>query len=85
MMIYYQLALPGEVKKPKWARPRKLHGNAAARVYTDAEAAEIVADQAERSSMRAGKEQAGEVTPENSSDRDFMVPGTPRGFVGACG
>src|SRR5256714_3720979 len=42
--------LPDKVKKPKWAKPRKAHGNASARSHTGAEAAEIAADKAEQSS-----------------------------------
>jgi hypothetical protein len=32
--------LPDKVKQPKWAKPRKSHGNAFARSYTRAEATE---------------------------------------------
>ena len=42
--------LPDKVKKPKWAKPRKPHGKASARSFTGAEAAEIAADKAEKSS-----------------------------------
>jgi hypothetical protein len=69
--------LPDKVKKPKWAKPRKTHGKASARAYTWAEAAEIAANRAEQSSRAAGKRPARETTPENSSDEDVVLPGTP--------
>jgi hypothetical protein len=72
-MIYCQ----HKVKKPKWAKPRKTHGDASARAYTGAEAAEIAASRAEHSSRAAGKRPAREITPENSGDEDVVVLGTP--------
>ena len=69
--------LHNKVKKPRWAKPRKPHGKASGRVYTEAEAAEIAADKAEQSSKVAGERLARESTPENSSDEDVVVPGTP--------
>jgi hypothetical protein len=69
--------LPDKVKKPKWTKPRKAHGKASARAYSGAEAAEIAANRAEQSSRAAGERPARETTPENSSDEDVMVPGTP--------
>jgi hypothetical protein len=53
--------LPDKVKKPKWAKPRKTHGNASTRPYTGAEAVEIAAEKAERSSKAASGQPAREV------------------------
>jgi hypothetical protein len=64
------------------AKPRKTHGNASARSYTGAEAAEIAADKAEKNSRVASGQPTVEVTPENSSDEDVVVPGTPAELVG---
>ena len=69
--------LPDKVKKPKWAKPRKTHGNASARSYTGAEAAELAVNQEEKSSKAAGKWVARPYTPESSSDEDIVVPKTP--------
>jgi hypothetical protein len=68
--------LPGKVKKPKWAKPKKSHGNASARSCTGVEAAEREANKAKQSSRVAGKRLAREATPENS-DKDVVVPDTP--------
>jgi hypothetical protein len=38
------------IQKPKWAKFRKTHSNVSARSLTGAEAAEMVADRAEKSS-----------------------------------
>ena len=66
--------LPDKVKKPKWAKPRKSHGKASARSFTGAEAAEIAANQAERSNKVAGTPR--EDTP-GGDDGEIMVPATP--------
>ena len=47
-----------------------------------AEAAEIAADKAEKSSKAAGRQPIREVTPENSSGEDVAVPGTPAKLLG---
>jgi hypothetical protein len=64
--------LPDKVKKPKWAKPRKPHGKASARAFTGAEAAEIAADKAEKSSRVPRIEPGSE-----NSDSEVMVPATP--------
>jgi hypothetical protein len=46
--------LPDKVKKPKWAKPRKPHGKASVRAFTGAEAAELAADKAKKSSRVPG-------------------------------
>src|SRR2546423_14964990 len=74
--------LPDKVKKPKWAKPRKTHGKASARANTGAEAAEITANRAEKSSRAADKRPARETTSENRSDEDVVVPRTPPRPVG---
>jgi hypothetical protein len=68
--------LPGKIKKPKWAKPRKPHGKASARAFTGAEAAEIAADKAEKSNRVPGIEPLYESSSENS-DSEIMVPATP--------
>jgi hypothetical protein len=68
--------LPGKVKKPKWAKPRKSHGKASARAFPGAEAAKIAADKAEKSSRVPGIEPLYDPSPE-SSDGEVMVPATP--------
>ena len=71
--------LPDKIKKPKWAKSRKPHGKASARAFTEAEAAEITADKAEKSSKVASRQP--EDSPKNSdpgsSDNEVMVPATP--------
>jgi hypothetical protein len=52
-------------------------GKVSASAYTGAEAAEIAANRAEKSSRAAGKRPARETTPEKSSDENVVVPGTP--------
>jgi hypothetical protein len=69
--------LPDKVKKPKWAKPRKSHGQASARSYTGAEAAEIAVNRAEQSSKVTGTEANQLNIPETASDEDIIVPGTP--------
>jgi hypothetical protein len=68
--------LPDKVKKPKWAKPRKPHGKASARAFTGAEAAEIAADKAEKSSRVPRIEPLYESSSENS-DSEVMVPAMP--------
>ena len=68
--------LPDKIKKPKWAKPRKPHGKASARAFTGAEAAEIAADKAEKSSRVPRIEPLYESSSENS-DGEVMVPATP--------
>jgi hypothetical protein len=70
------------MKKPKWAKPRKTHGNASTRSYTGAEAVEIAVDKAEKSSKATNGQPTREVTLENSGDEDVIVPGTPAKLLG---
>jgi hypothetical protein len=65
--------LPDKVKKPKWAKPRKPHGKASGRSFTGAEAAEMAADKAEKSSKMPDRRP----TREDSHLRTFPVK-TPR-------
>jgi hypothetical protein len=68
--------LPDKVKKPKWAKPRKPHDKASARAFTGAEAAELAADKAEKSSRVPGIKPLYESSSE-SNDSEVMVPATP--------
>ena len=68
--------LPDKVKKPKWAKPRKPHGKASGRSFTGAEAAEMAADKAEKSSKMPGRRSTREDSPE-SSDGEVIAPATP--------
>ena len=68
--------LPDKVKKPKWAKPRKPHGKASGRSFTGAEAAEMAADKAEKSSKMPDRRPTREDSPE-SSDGEVIVPATP--------
>jgi len=68
--------LPDKVKKPKWAKPRKPHGKASGRSFTGAEAAEMAADKAEKSSKIPDRRPTREDSPE-SSDGEVIVPATP--------
>lgn len=52
------------------------HGKPSARVYIRVDAAEIAADE---SNNAASDRLARHSTPENSSEKDATVPGTPRG------
>jgi hypothetical protein len=70
-----------KVKKPKWAKPGKPHGKVSARSFTGAEAAEIAADKAEKSSRVPGIERLYESSSE-SNDSEAMVPATPPRPVG---
>jgi hypothetical protein len=65
-----------KVKKPKWAKLRKSHGQASARSYTGPEAAEIAVNRAEQSSKVPGTEANQLNIPETTSDEDIIVPGT---------
>jgi hypothetical protein len=72
--------LSDKAKKPKWAKPRKPHGKASARVFTGAEAAELAADKAEKNSRVPGIKPLSESSPESSSksnDSEVVVPATP--------
>jgi hypothetical protein len=70
--------LPDKIKKPKWAKPRKPHGKASARALTGAEAAEIAADEAEKSSKTVSGQPEGspESSDPESGDNGVMVPAT---------
>ena len=68
--------LPDKVKKPKWAKPRKPHSKASGRSFTGAEAAEMAADKAEKSSKIPDKHSTHEDSPE-SGDGEVIVPATP--------
>src|SRR3954453_16592117 len=68
--------LPDKVKKPKWAKPRKPPGKASGRSFTGAEAAEMAADKAEKSSKMPDRRPTREDSPENS-DGEVIVPATP--------
>ena len=52
--------LPDKVRKPKWAKFRKTHSKVSARSLTGAEAAEMVADRAEKNS-KAPSRQVGQI------------------------
>ena len=52
-------------------------GKVSASMDTGAEAAEIAANRAEKSSRAAGKQPVQETTPEKNSDENIIVPGTP--------
>jgi hypothetical protein len=75
-MTYWPTRLPDKVKKPKWAKPRKPHGKASARAFTGAEAAELAADKAEKSSRVPGIKPLYESSSE-SNNSEVMVPVTP--------
>jgi len=64
------------VKKPKWANLRKPHGKASGRSFTGAEAAEMAADKAEKSSKMPDRRPTREDSPE-SSDGEVIVPANP--------
>ena len=64
------------MKKPKWVKPRKPYGKASGRLFTKAEAAEMAADKAEKSSKIPDKHPIYEDGPE-SSDGEVIVPATP--------
>jgi hypothetical protein len=68
--------LPDKAQKPKWAKARKTHGKASARSLTGAEAAEKIADKAEKSSKVPGRQAVRPDTPEDSS-KGVIVPCTP--------
>jgi hypothetical protein len=72
--------LPDKVKKPKWAKPRKIYGKASARSHTGAEAAEITSNRAQQSDKVAGKQLMRELTP-NDDDDEIIVPTTPPGLA----
>jgi hypothetical protein len=63
--------LPTKVKKAKWIKPIKAHGNASRRGLTVVEAAEKAADQAERANIRPIDSWNG------SDDEGVVVPATP--------
>src|SRR4051794_7280054 len=60
----------------KWAKPRKPHGKASGRSFTGAEAAEMAADKAEKSSKMPDRRPTREDSPE-SCDGEVIVPATP--------
>jgi hypothetical protein len=68
--------LPDKMKKPKWAKPRKPHGKASGRSFTGAEAAEMAADKAEKSSKMPDRRPTREDSPE-SCDGEAIMPATP--------
>jgi hypothetical protein len=70
--------LPDKVKKPKWAKPRKIHGKASTLSFTEAEATKIATDKAEQGSKVTGKQPLRAANPENNnSGEEVVVPATP--------
>ena len=72
------------MKKPKWAKPRKPHGKASGRSFTGAEAAEMAADKAEKSSKMPDRRPTPEDSPE-SNDGEVIVVQRPRGLPSSPG
>jgi hypothetical protein len=66
------------VKKPKWAKSRKPHGKTSGQSFTGAEAAEMAADKAEKSSKMPDRRPTREDGPESSDGEVIMLATPPR-------